>query len=232
MLQCSSGKRCGLAMANWMVSPRFDMQSLRVGRASPVDVFEDAIRGWILDYAARLAGLDKPNSGMAVMVLLSAYPETIESYLTGRDSRDASKKFFRDGMKRIYPELADVPGPKLDSVCDDLRNGLYHGSMLKGTVVLEPEGAAIVYSAEEDAFRINPFAFLARVQEHFVSYIGRLRASEPGDVELSNFTRFWQVRHGRALQTGHGEAAMARPEEEIVLSTAAPIDPARVTRML
>jgi hypothetical protein len=88
-----------VAMDNWMVSPRYDMRSLREARVSPVDVFEDAIQDWILDYAAKLADLKENAAGMAVMNLVVAYPETIECYRAGRDSKGELKRFFRDGMR-------------------------------------------------------------------------------------------------------------------------------------
>ncbi len=163
-------------MNNWKVSPKYEKQSLRSGEITAVDVFEDAIRGWILDYAVRLADLREPAAGMAIMLLVAAYPETIECYFTGEDSKQKSKQFFTNGMKRVFPELAGVPETELNSICDDLRNGLYHGSMLKGSVVLEPDGPAISYAVDKQVFTINPFAFLRRVQEHFNEYVKLLRS--------------------------------------------------------
>jgi hypothetical protein len=218
-----------VAMDNWMVSPRYDMRSLCEARVSPVDVFEDAIQGWILDYAAKLADLKEDAAGMAVMNLVVAYPETIECYRAGRDSKGELKRFFRDGMRGVFPELADVPDAGLNRVCDDLRTGLYHGSMLKGRVVLVPVGPAITYAAEGQVFTINPFAFLARVQEHFRAYIERLRAGGP---ENGPFMEFWQTRHaGTAESVFPASGCVPRPDE-IVVSTAAPVDLTRCVRMM
>jgi hypothetical protein len=75
-----------MATDNWMVSPKHDMNSLRAGQAKPIEVFEDAMKGWILQYASRLVALGENDAGMAVMLLVAAYPETIECYLTGTDS--------------------------------------------------------------------------------------------------------------------------------------------------
>ncbi len=221
-------------MENWKVSPQHDMQSLREGKVGPLDVFGDAIQRWILDYAAKLAGLNEAAAGMAVMVLVAAYPETIECYLTGQDSKGASKVFFRNGMREIFPELFDVPDEALDSVCDDLRNGLYHGSMLKGTVVLIPDGAAVAYSAAERVLTINPFAFLKRVQEHFAAYVARVRAGGVNDAEVINFRRYWGIRHP-APPDVRNEGVPAPPvplATDIVTSTAAPVDPTRFLRKL
>ena len=90
-------------------------------------VFGDAIQGWILNYAARLAQLNEPAAGMAIIGLVAAYPETIECYLSGKDSKNASRLFFTNGMKRVFPEVANVAADALNSICDDLRDGLYHG---------------------------------------------------------------------------------------------------------
>ena len=216
-------------MDNWMVSPRYDMQSLREGRVTPIDVFEDAIQGWTLDYAAKLTGLNEPAAGMAVMNLVAAYPETIECYAAGRDSKGKLKPFFRDGMRRVFPELADVPDAGLNRVCDDLRTGLYHGSMLKGRVVLVPDGPAITYSPEGQVFAINPFAFFWRVQEHFTHFIQRLRAGGP---ENGPFMEFWQERHTATTESVFPPTERVPQPDEIVVSTAAPIDITRYVRML
>ena len=216
-------------MDNWMVSPRYDMRSLREARVSPVDVFEDAIQGWILDYAAKLADLKEDGAGMAVMNLVVAYPETIECYRAGRDSKGELKRFFRDGMRGVFLELADVPDAGLDRVCEDLRTGLYHGSMLKGRVVLVPVGPAITYAAEGQVFVINPFAFLARVQEHFRAYIERLRAGGP---ENGPFMQFWQTRHAGTAGSVFPASGCVPRSYEIVVSTAAPVDLTRCVRMM
>jgi hypothetical protein len=210
-------------MENWMVSPQHDMQSLRDGKITPVDVFQDAIQGWILNYAARLEKLNEPAAGMAIIALVAAYPETIECYLSGEDSKNASRQFFTNGMKRVFPEIADVPADALNSICDDLRNGLYHGSMLKGNVVLVPHGPAVAYSVEEHVFTINPFAFFERVQQHFTDYVGRLRTGKPNDREVMNFRRYWETRHAKPAKPFLGIPRVPGPDE-IVVSTAAPID--------
>jgi hypothetical protein len=133
-------------------------------------------------------------------------------------------------MKRIFPELAEVvTDTDLDTICDDLRNGLYHASMLKGTVVLDPNGKAVQYSAKDKQFVINPFEFLRRVQEHFTAYTARLRVAGPNDIELISFNQFWTLRHGSTEQAANAEA-FGIPHDEIVTSTAAPIDPSRSSR--
>jgi hypothetical protein len=217
---------------NWMVSPKYDMNSLREGRALPIDVFEDAIGSWILHYASRLADLKENDAGMAVMILVAAYPETIECYSTGRDSKNRSKEFFRNGMKRVFPELTEVSDIVLDGVCDDLRNGLYHASMLKGSLVLVPEGKAVDHAAEEQVFKINPFEFLRRVEQHFAEYVARLRGASAESQELGNFLKYWNTRHAPEDHTVTASCAESAPVQEIVTSTAAPIDLRRVVRKM
>jgi hypothetical protein len=211
-----------MTMEDWMVSPRYNMQSLHEGKITPVDVFEDAIQGWILDYARKLAQLNERAAGVAIIVLVAACPETIECYLTGEDSKNASRRFFTNGMKRIFPEVADVPADALNSVCDDLRNGLYHGSMLKGSVVLVPDGPAVTYSVDERVFTINPFAFFERIQQHFTNYVGRLRTGKPDDQEVMNFNRYWETRHFRTAEPLPVNARPVLDLDQIVTSTAAP----------
>ena len=216
-----------------MVSPKFDMEALREGRAQPLDVFEDAITGWILKYASKLVDVNEPDAGMAVMSLVAAYPEAIECYATGKDSRNHSKRFFTNGMKRVFPELTGIVADDiLDSICDDLRNGLYHASMLKGSVVLVPEGKAVEYLSEQQAFRVNPFEFFRRVQQHFTAYVERLRAAGADDDELMKFSQFWKLRYGVPEQPANTIPFAGSPANEIVTSTAAPIDYRRLVRKM
>jgi hypothetical protein len=82
-------------MENWKVSPRHDMNSMREGNVQPLDVFEDAIQGWLLNYASKLVDMHEDHAGMAVMNLVAAYPETIESCSTGDDSK-ITRNIFRE----------------------------------------------------------------------------------------------------------------------------------------
>jgi hypothetical protein len=166
------------------------------------------------------------------MLLVAAYPETIECYLTGKDSKNASRRFFTSGMRKVLPELAEVPGTALDAVYDDLRNGLYHGSMLKGSVVLIPDGPAVTYSAGENLFTINPFAFAERVQQHFTEYVQRLRMAGPEDTESMNFHQYWDTRHNASTEVVAFETPAVLRAVEIVVSTAAPMDTKRYLRVV
>jgi hypothetical protein len=192
----------------------------------PLDVFADAIQGWLLDYASKLVELHEDHAGMAVMNLVAAYPETIECYRTGDDSQGKLKSFFRNGMRCVFPELDNVPDTALDKVCNDVRSGLYHASMLKGTVVLDPHREKPVdYSTEDQSFTINPFEFFRRVQTRFTDYVAQLQRASSGDPMLVNFTKYWTYRHGEISQPSVSSpvfGSLGSYVQETVLGTGAP----------
>lgn len=83
------------------ISPTFTHEKL----GSPsyddlVDVFEDRIRNWFFLPASKL--LDIPHCDIAAVSLLVNYFEGIEIYLTGEDSKDKSREFFANGLKKVF----------------------------------------------------------------------------------------------------------------------------------
>lgn len=83
------------------VSPSFTYEKLESRRFSDlVDVFEDRMRGWLLNPAKHLLSL--PHGAVAAVSLSMTYFEGIEIYHSGEDSSNRSKGFFRRGLQRVF----------------------------------------------------------------------------------------------------------------------------------
>ena len=100
------------------------------------------------------------------------------------------------------------------------------GYITAGSIVLVPNGPAVAYSVDEHVFRVNPFAFFERVQQRFTDYVARLRTGKPDDQEVMNFPRYWETRHAKPAELLRGNPRGVPDPDEIVVSTAAPIDTA------
>lgn len=83
------------------VSPRYTAEKLKTRRVEDsIDVYEDRVTGWLLEHARALAA--RPHSEYAVLALLIGYFEPHASYLRGQDSKNKSKKFFREGFLDVF----------------------------------------------------------------------------------------------------------------------------------
>lgn len=188
-------------MKDWHISPRFMMRELHAGTISNIDVFEDAILGWFFKFANALVSLQDEHAGMAIMTVIAAYPEMIECYSTGEDSKNHSSEFYQKGLVRIFPFLSTIPQDAVKSINSSIRNGIYHTIMLKPGVHLNASGQAVQYDPLDGIVRLNPFQLLQVFEKHFNDYVERLRSGAAGDPEFDNFNRYWQFHfsQGRNL---------------------------------
>ncbi len=201
------------------VSPNYTDKKLRGGSLDDkIDVFEDQLRGWILQHARALTASNynaSQHSGLAVLILALTYFEPIWCYITGEDSSRRSGEFFNKGFADVFGGLkdrfrllgiADVDGAveKLeDTLYFELRNGLFHEAMIRSRVIIrrDPNLAPISYAVNEStgavgSIVIDPPVFLSYVEKHFNYYVKRLR--NPSETDLrNNFERYWDHRMAR-----------------------------------
>jgi hypothetical protein len=77
-----------------------------------VDVYEDRVRTWVLDWAARLVHTDlvddgvSPGDYVALSVAL-AYIEGVQQYRLGAESGLGSQALFEASAQRILPSASD-----------------------------------------------------------------------------------------------------------------------------
>src|SRR5713101_3531167 len=82
-------------------SPRYPPEKLRAATTEDmIDVYEDRVRGFLLDHAKALT--ERPNSELAVLQLVIGYFESHAMYLLGQASKGKSEAFFRHGFLDVF----------------------------------------------------------------------------------------------------------------------------------
>jgi len=164
-------------------------------------VYEDQIRGWFHDQA-RILEKASDHAGFVLLLVAVSYIESYAIFWKGEDSRGRSREFFRDAFKEVFPIEAEYP-ETLDSAIDELyhqvRCGLFHIGITRGKVVLSGRFDRAVdlkvdnETGEVTRILINPHKFLDTIEEHFSSYVMRLR--DPREKFLrENFDKAWNLR--------------------------------------
>lgn len=172
------------------ISPNFTHEKLEPPfYKDVVDVFEDRMRNWLLVPAKKL--LKVKHGDIAAVALATNYIEGIEIYVSGKDSKNKSKEFFRRGYNRIF---ADVSGQKYrqDAIANALYNllrcGFAHDAMFKSGVYfsdIPKKAITILWSQKNgqvdpdghlECAIINPERFFLCIESHFEHYVKELRA--------------------------------------------------------
>jgi hypothetical protein len=199
------------------VSPNFKSSKLDGGTIDDkIDVFEDQLKGWTLNHAFFLTDPSNPsgnqNAGYAILMLSSAYFETVESCYQGRTSGyGESKRFFRAGFLRVFPDLPDkakgvVVGVLddevrnlVDALYDEVRCGLYHRLATKSRVLLSRTKMPVTFVLKEavlSAMVVDPWALLEAVAGHLTVFVGELRNRNNTAVRASFESFFSNKRAG------------------------------------
>lgn len=171
-----------------LISPNFSYEKLESPSYEDlVDVFEDRMNNWFFLPASKL--LDIPNCGIAAVGLLVNYFEGIEIYLTGKDSKGQSAKFFARGFGRVFPQGQDPHFSEkiAAAIYSQARCGFAHDGMFRSRVFFsdvrsEPllitwpkKNGVIDSSGQVESIVINPARFYESIQIHFDSYLKKLR---------------------------------------------------------
>ena len=179
--------------ASKLLSPQVEFQDF-------VDVFEDKVNGWYLNWASEI-GKDQ-HAGYAVLLIAFSYFEGITIFRNGKSN--GSKNDFIEGVKRIFGEDFDNSGISHDAAITFLyqegRCGFYHSGFARKGIILE-DGEPILRIKAEDinggeliAVRIDRRKFLAKIIGDFRIYISTLRLKS--DMLLcENFKKSWNEVH-------------------------------------
>jgi hypothetical protein len=192
------------------ISPSFNGDKLDSGSLEDkIDVFEDQVKGWTLQHAYYLTTKENPsgahNAGFAILMLVGAYFETIESCYRGTSSKGKSKAFFRAGFLRVFPDLpskaqpiikgnlSDEVNKLVDELYTEVRCGLYHGMATKTRVLITRNRIPVTFALNNftlSAIVLDPWSFLEAVGNHFVTFLKELR--DPANASLrTSFERFF-----------------------------------------
>lgn len=178
------------------ISPRFPPEKLESGNFDDlVDVLEDRVRGWLLEPAKKL--IADPIDQVAGVALSLSYYEGITIFMRGVDSKNKSKRFFRDGFVEVFKSSGTAEstlGRVADVFYEDGRCGFFHDAMFRTRVYFSaivgnplaitlPEVAGrIDESGEIEAIVVHAPEYFKYVEGHFKKYLAQLR--DPSQAQL------------------------------------------------
>lgn len=178
-----------------------------------IDVFEDWMNGWLLNHASALLDQKynfRSEASFVVLMIATAYFETIESYHVGRSSHNQSKAFFRRGFLRVFVNLPatlkasgfanedQLAEEIADELYTHLRCGLFHEGGTRHKILVFENTHPLSMMVETTtnnvgSIVIDPARFLAEVRNHVVIYTSQLRDSTQVNLR-QNFESFFDQR--------------------------------------
>ena len=179
-----------------------------------IDVFCARTLGWQLGIADRLINgktsrtgrcLRRPveHSGFAVLHIVFSYFEMIAKYEQGFAKCGASSKYFKDGIRSVFPDFCSRWDDEIECVLDIMyeagRCGLYHDGIAHKKIIIsgctsQPICAGMSADGRLAAVVINPHRLVPALQDHFEHYVARLRDSQC-TLLRRNFTKRWEWLH-------------------------------------
>ena len=157
-------------------------------------IYEKEVKGWFLNPASKLLSRNSFDNGFIVLMICMSYFEGVEQYKTGIRSNGRSGKYFKDSVKRLYPnKFRDIELGKLYSKS---RCGLFHNGMVKGGIVFSAGfSESIKFQNNGDRIEVNPKLLLEDIKEDFEKYINELKSTNnPNDeTKRENFNKIFTV---------------------------------------
>lgn len=167
-----------------------------------IDVFEDQMRGWLLDHAHCVASnstTSGQHAGFTILALCLVYVESIACFLRGETSDNKSREFFDVGLTAIFSDLSPVNLAAFSrEFYRQVRCGLLHQGLTRGKVAItRGTSAALAISLDStntlQQAVIDPWLFLQHVDAHLTMYLAQLRDPEQHDVRNA-FERWFDAR--------------------------------------
>jgi hypothetical protein len=184
------------------ISPKYDSSKLDSGALDDrIDVYEDRVRGWLIDCGHILNKHE--HAGFGVLQIGLAYFEGFTVFSRGEDSHNRSKEFFQEGLESTFAEVGSWSAPIraafVDVIYGNGRCGLFHLGMVRRRIVLS-DGRP-VFRIETDAsgqsienIFVDRYGFIKHIEQHHCRYVARLR--DTVEVQLrKNFDKAWALVH-------------------------------------
>jgi hypothetical protein len=191
-----------------LISPRFGPEKLASGRIEDfIDVYEDRIKGWMLDRADQMAQL--PHGEFAALAIALSYFEPYWSFVSGRNSDGRSRRFFREGFVSVFPTPTPGRGmgaPPVDFqsrvanyIYERARCGLFHSGMARTGILVAGYPQALNVSANLETFEIgavivNVRIVISTIRYELDKYLAKVRDAAEEDVRR-NFLAAWGLMH-------------------------------------
>ena len=178
------------------ISPRFTGEKLASGKLDDmIDVFEDQMRGWLIDPANQL--VPHQHAGFGILAIVLSYFEPIGQFLEGKTGK--SKTLFTRGLKAVFPDLEkNVSAKIINELYDQLRCGMFHHGITKSKVVIAPNGPhslGVAWGPKGELLQVVvvPRHLMAHLENHLTKYVGDLR--DPANKKLrENFEKWFKKR--------------------------------------
>lgn len=138
-----------------------------------IKIYERQVKGWFLEPAFKLARYKNENKGFIVLMICLSYIEGVEEYRSGESSRNRSQEFFRNGLKRIYPER--FTDDQLNRFYTEARCGLFHNGMVRGQIIINSSFEESLSFPDEETIKVNPTKLLKDISSDFESFLRILR---------------------------------------------------------
>ncbi|MBZ5674771.1 MAG: hypothetical protein LAP61_11035 [Acidobacteriia bacterium] len=185
------------------LSPKFTATKLSSGNITDkIDVFEDRVKGWMLNQARALFESGKPDArhaGMAALAVIFPYFEMLAQYQQGKGSDGRSKEFFKQGFLATFQMDNGAPKEEIASdIYDQVRCGLFHEAITKNRVVIwgnRERSIRIRSTGDKFSIFICPEKLVEDVVTAFELYLAKLH--DPAETVLrSSFEQFWDFQSG------------------------------------
>jgi hypothetical protein len=150
-----------------------------------IELYVDRVRGWFIDCVRQA----QHNSGFIKLMVAISYIEKNERYREGDNTEGNARRYFQQGLSRIFPHLSDD-----DCVLfwKAVRCGLFHEGMTRRSILLSSAAEAVVRSG--DHLVVSPDAFLDAIDADLTRYAERLREGVPHLI--ANFCTVFQHHEG------------------------------------
>ncbi|MDO8270457.1 MAG: hypothetical protein Q7U82_00860 [Gammaproteobacteria bacterium] len=152
-------------------------------------IYEREVKEWFLKPAKNILELSSFNNSFVVIMICMSYIEGVEQYICGKSSRNNSRVFFFNSIKRLFQnQFSDV---EMQSLYSKTRCGLFHNGMVKGGVLFnntDLSAALEIYESGED-IRINPRLLLGVIENDFEEYLVKLKSTIENSNKINNIYR-------------------------------------------
>jgi hypothetical protein len=96
-----------------------------------IDIFIDRINGWQIGIAKEIIQHKIQHSDFALLHIVFSYFEMLGKYSSGYVRDNASKSYFKRGVRLTFPTIGAEEEVFLNTLYESVRSGLYHIGMTK-----------------------------------------------------------------------------------------------------
>lgn len=172
-------------LSDWQVTPKHELSEFKLPLSleQKIDIFFERTDGWQLGIADKIINgvidqngkrIEPSESAYTVLNIVFGFFETIAKYEDGYVSIHESRRYFKEGLKSIFPEI-DLHPKLLEMLYSDVRCGLYHSGCTNPRVFVMGDIKAAIAFTKQGRLLINPRILVLKLREHLKFYVEELR---------------------------------------------------------